>query len=423
MPRSVRLALALLALSAPALAGSFQDLRELHDSLGITAVHQAMRAQGVDPGTGLRIAVIDNGFSLRHKALSHLQTGDLVDSHDWYAGTSPAWDTLARNVHGSSCLGILASRWDSLPGVLPGAQWILHRTEVEDFEEAREEAWLAQAIDRAVDSGASVISISLGYRWYFTDGTIFPWSSYDGATRLSSQAVNRAAARGTLVVVAMGNDGDTLEGTPPIGAPADAPGALSVGALTEDGQACGFSSRGPSYDGRPKPELSTYGCPVPVVDARSDTATYAASGTSFATPLMAGLAGLVRQLHPEWTPAQVIEALRSTASLRESPDSKRGAGQPDLRPILSGKTSLTGIAPTGKSSPAWSLHNGQFLSPTALGALRLEVLSPSGRLLAVRETASLPAGTPLSLGPLPAGMLVVRLHTAASLQVRLFARP
>lgn len=423
--RSTLLAAAVLALVPPAFAGLTQDLRAQHDSLGITAVHEAMRAAGMEPGAGLRVAVIDDGFCLKHRALSHLQAGGIVDSHDWFTGTSPAWDTVPRDVHGSSTLGILASRWDSLPGILPGARWILHRTEVEAFERADEDTWLGEAIDRAVDSGASIVSVSLGYRWYFTDGTAFPWNSMDGLTRRSSQAVNRAAARGTLVVVAMGNDGDSLQGsqgTPTLGAPADAPGALSVGALNDGGDACYFSSLGPSYDGRQKPELSAFGCPVSLVDARSDSGIYAGNGTSFATPLMAGMAGLVRQVHPDWTPAQVIEALKSTASLRAGPDPKRGWGQPDLRPLLLAAPLPQGIAPLRLPAP-WSLRDGQFLSRVPLLAARLEVWSPGGRLLAAREVASLPAGTPLSLGPLPHGALLVRLRTASGTQVRAVAAP
>lgn len=428
--RSTRPVLALLLAgllpspAAPAaMDGLPQDLRAQHDSLGITAVHQELHSRGIEPGTGLRIAVIDGGFSLRHRALAHLRDSGIVDSRDWLAGNAPAWDTLARKAHGSSVLGLLASRWDSLPGIVPGAQWILHRTEVDSFEEAREETWLAQAIDRAADSGASVISISLGYRWSFTDGTVFPWSGFDGATRLSSRAAVRATARGSLVVVAMGNDGDTLEGTPPIGAPADAPGVLSVGALTEDGQACGFSSRGPSYDGRPKPELSAYGCPVPVVDTRSDTGAYAASGTSFAAPLLAGMAALVRQLHPGWTPAQVIEALVATAGLRDAPDPKRGHGQPDLRPILAGKVSPSGIPEAEAQGLSWSLRRGQFLSRIPLEEARLEVWSLSGARLLGREIAHLQAGTPLSLGPLPAGAALVRLQAGGRTQVRTAVLP
>src|SRR6185295_912752 len=95
-----------------------------------------------------------------------------------------------------------------------------------------EEDYVAAAIERAVDSGAHVISISLAYRYDYTDGSPnLPYSSLNGRTRPSSLAALGAARRGVLVSVAMGNDGPTLPSGPTISAPADADSILSVGIL------------------------------------------------------------------------------------------------------------------------------------------------------------------------------------------------
>jgi len=401
--------LAVLLAALPSLAGLTQDLRDQHTALGVTAVHEQLRAAGSEPGAGLRVAVIDTRFCLKHRSLSHLQAGGIVDQWDFPAGAAQAWDTLPRTSHASATLGLLASRWDSLPGILPAAQWQLYHVEVEATETPAEEAWLAQAIDRAVDSGASVISISLGYRYYFSDASPdFPWSTIDGTAHQASQAATRAARRGAVVVVAMGNDYDSIGGTPPIGVPADAPEILSVGAVADDGDPCAFSSRGPTYDGRTKPELVGFGCPVPVVDASSDTGIIANNGTSFATPLLAGVVGLVRQLHPDWTPAQVIAALKASADRQDSVDDKRGWGRPDLRRL----PASIGIRSTQAISHGFRLlPDGRLLAAAPLGAGTLEVRNLAGQILSSTSFAPLRSGETLRLPPLPrSSALVVRLR-------------
>jgi hypothetical protein len=405
----------LVCASLVAQAGIVQDLRLQHEKLGIVAAHDSLRKLGQEPGQGLRIAVIDDGFSLRHKGLSRLQSQGIVDSWDYQLSSPSSWDTIPRFSHGSATLGVLASTWDSLPGVIPAARWMLYRSEVGGTERLDEERWLAQAIDRATDSGASVISISLGYRFYFEDSPNFPWRSMDGATHASSLAATRAARRGVVVVVAMGNDHDTIEGSPTLGAPADAADILSIGAVDDDGTPCGFSSTGPTSDGRIKPDLVGFGCPVPLVDASSDTGMLATGGTSFATPMIAGVVALARQLHPEWNPAQVIAALKGTASQGTSPDSKRGWGLPDLRKL----PASLGIADRNRHSPVWSLSpHGQFLSSHALEQATLELWDVAGRKLSSTRIERLPAGKALSLGLLPRGLVVARLQCGTVAQSR-----
>jgi len=414
--------LAILLAALPSLGGLTQDLRDQHTALGITSIHEQLRAAGSEPGAGLRVAVIDTRFCLKHRSLAHLQAGGIVDQWDFPAGNAQAWDTLARSSHASATLGILASRWDSLPGILPAAQWQLYHVEVEATETPAEEAWLAQAIDRAVDSGASVISISLGYRYYFSDASAdFPWNTIDGTTHLASQAATRAARRGTVVVAAMGNDYDSIGGTPPIGVPADAPEILSVGAVADDGDPCAFSSRGPTYDGRTKPELVGFGCPVPVVDAGSDSGIVANNGTSFATPLLAGVVGLVRQLHPDWTPAQVIAALKASADRQDSVDDKRGWGRPDLRKL----PASIGIRSSQAASRGFRLlPDGRLLAAAPLGAGTLEVRNLSGQILSNIPIPPLRSGETISLPPLPHGCaLVVRLRQGSSWQTRTAVLP
>lgn len=389
------------------------DLLRLHEDMGITAAQDELRRQGQEPGQGLRVAVIDDGFCLRHAGLAHLRDSGVVDSWDWLKGSRDAWDTTARKAHGSSVLGVLASRWDSLPGVLPAARWLLYRTEVDSFERPSEEEWLALALTRAVDSGAQVISVSLGYRYQFDSVPDLSWSLMDGWQRPESRAARRAAARGALVVVAMGNDGPPgSDGFPTLGAPADADSVLAVGAVDEDGDRCYFSSVGNAYDGRVKPDLTAFGCPVPVLETESPAGSSYSGGTSFATPLMAGAAGLLRQLHPGWSVQEVIAALKASADRAASPDSLRGWGRPDLRKLL------TGFVTSGRDAPeAWAragLRGIRALRTLPAGTLACRDLR--GRLLWTRDLEATASGRTVADLPLPSGLSVLSWRAGTARQ-------
>jgi subtilisin family serine protease len=133
-----------------------------------------------------------------------------------------------------------------------------------------------------------------------------------------------AAARGIVVVNSMGNEGG--HAWLYMIAPADGDSVVSVGAVDSGGARVSFSSVGPTYDGRLKPDVMALGSSA-YVATTSDTATYAhASGTSFSCPITAGAVGLLLQGHPDWTPSDVIGALHATATQSGSPDTLMGWG-------------------------------------------------------------------------------------------------
>jgi len=94
----------------------------------------------------------------------------------------------------------------------------------------------------------------------------------------------------------------------------------------QSGGRVSFSSVGPSADGRIKPDVAAQGVAVKVASPTSNTRYVTSNGTSFSCPLTAGVAALVLQAHPEYTPAQVATALRSTASHAATPDNLLGYG-------------------------------------------------------------------------------------------------
>ncbi len=387
-------------------------LQKIWDAMGIESVRQTLLQRRESAGNGVTIAVIDGRFALQHQAL---QGVNFSDSWDFVDSTPNPWDSLKNGsfseIHGASTAGLIGSHWDGLPGIAPGANFLLYRAEDDASESAREEDNLAAALVRAVDHGAQVISISLGYRFYDDYDTIGfePWLKFDGKTLVASRAATAAARHGALVVVASGNDARV--GSRSIGSPADADSVLVVGAMSDNRKACNFSSWGPTADGRPKPEVAAFGCYVPVAGAAGvQNIDVQGAGTSFATPLVAGLAVLARQLLPGISAWRLLNLIKASGDRASAPDSVLGTGLPDLRKMFPDLTRVRSMALPPHWAPA--LEPLVFQSSSAQGGGNLEVViaSLNGRVLFRRsgpyQTGSVlwdPSG---SNSPRP-GMLVV----------------
>jgi len=197
----------------------------------------------------------------------------------------------------------------------------------EKTEDARSETpieedyWVA-GLEWAENNGADIVSSSLGYL-EFDDGSSHPYASLDGNTIITSRAANIASEMGVLVVNSMGNSGPAPK---TINSPADSFGVLAVGAVNSFGMLASFSSRGPSADGRIKPDVVARGVSSYLATGRSTSSYGRANGTSFSAPLVAGVAALLLEANPEWTPTQLMDALRKTASKSAKPDNKFGYG-------------------------------------------------------------------------------------------------
>jgi serine protease AprX len=172
--------------------------------------------------------------------------------------------------------------------------------------------------------GVDVVSSSLGYN-LFTDGTgyFFSHGDFNGRTAVTTKAAVMAARRGVVVVNSMGNGGQTVGS---IVAPADADSIISAGAVNYSGVLAGFSSIGPTNDGRIKPDVVAPGVSVYCASTPGPDTYGNISGTSCSCPLTAGAAALVLSAHPEFTPIQVRDAMRNTASQADRPDNFYGWG-------------------------------------------------------------------------------------------------
>lgn len=363
-------------------------------------------------GEGIIIGVCDGGFpgvdSLA--AFDSLRSeGRLLAVRDF------VWDgDSVFNVHnhGTLVLSTMAADIAGLyVGTAPKAEYALCRTENTVSETPLEEYnWIAAA--EYLDSlGADIITTSLGY-FYFDDSLMsHTLEDLDGRTSPMTQAADIAASRGMLVLNAAGNDGDS--DPQHINVPADAERVLTVGAADHDGACAYFSSHGPTYDLRIKPDVMALGRAVRCVNQMG--AIGIASGTSLACPIMAGMMACLWQQFPDWSPQQLCDSVRSWGSLADRPDMAAGYGIPDFGHAMP----PVGIIETGRMAPSIELWPNparhEVRCKTDKGCL-MSILDISGRTLAQRR---MPAGeNVIDLRGMAAGMYFVRITADDGIAVR-----
>jgi subtilisin family serine protease len=274
-------------------------------------------------GTGVVVAVFDTGFDT-HESLSAmpiLAARDFVNGDDDVRTGADRGDAS----HGTAVLSVLGGYMPGqLVGPAFGATFVLAKTEDTWSETPVEEDHWAAAAEWADALGVDVISSSLGYLQFD-----FGWPSHlpadlNGQVTVVTRAADLAAERGIVVVNSAGNAGDDpVQNT--LGAPADGFLVLATAAVSATGERAVFSSVGPTPDGRVKPDLAAQGLATYAADT-GDFPYRTLSGTSLSCPLVAGVAALVLQAHPEYTVAQVHHVLRATASQASSPDNLLGWG-------------------------------------------------------------------------------------------------
>lgn len=282
-------------------------------------------------GEGMLIAVIDGGF-FGIETTSFYQ--ELVNSGRFlghYSLMPNFVDTLADGwdeVHGTIVTSAMAANTNGeLVGTAPGASYALIHTEWVNTEELVEEDFWANGAEIADSLGADVINSSLGYRTFpdFPQNDV-TYENMDGVNSIASRCATILGQKGVIVCVAAGNDGNNE--IYHIGRPADAFDILAVGACTSDSIIAEFSSRGPSYDGRVKPDITSQGvqtaCYYPY-----DMLSYA-NGTSLATPVAAGLCACLWQAMPVYTATEMMQIIRESSHLYNNPDADFGYGIPDF---------------------------------------------------------------------------------------------
>ena len=278
-------------------------------------------------GAGVLVCMLDSGFRTTHQAYASLHvlvTHDFVDG-DSIVDDQAGQDAPGANVHGTATLGCLGG---NLPGVYVGgafgASFVLAKTERISTETPSEMDYWQFGAEWADSLGADVISSSLGYNQFDSPYPSYTYADMNGRTTVVTLAAVEATRRGITVVNAAGNEGANSWFY--IIAPGDADSIVTSGAVDSFNVVANFSSRGPTSDGRTKPDVTALGVSDYLISTSSSSSYWHASGTSFSTPLTAGLVALLLESHPTWTPVNVRDALRATALNHSSPDNTIGWG-------------------------------------------------------------------------------------------------
>lgn len=291
-------------------------------------------------GQGVTIAVIDGGFW----NLSTAASFDSIRTHEQLLGKLDFAEDDAEfegseGEHGAVCLGLIAGHTENYEGAATQAKFYAVKSEEFGMETRKEVDNLVASIEACDSLGVWIASISLGYSTLEETPLDYTYSDMNGKNVRSSQAATIAARKGMLVCVAAGNTGATQD-WPWIASPADADSILTVGAVQYDSIPAPFSSIGPTYDGRMKPEVCAVGKQTCLISANTGSLYYG-NGTSFATPLIAGLAACLWSALPDETNMEIRERIIRSCDHYTSPDNKTGYGIPDAWKAYSNKPEAT----------------------------------------------------------------------------------
>ncbi|WP_426491996.1 S8 family serine peptidase [Hymenobacter sp. 102] len=278
-------------------------------------------------GEGMQIAVFDAGFPGVNTASAFASIFSEQRLASTFNVVSKSTQVFTSNSHGTHCLSAIGANQSGLYiGTAPKATFRLYITEDVASEHPIEEAnWLIAA-EKADSAGVDIISSSLGYSTFDFPSIDYTYANMNGRTALSTRAATVAARVGMVVVSAAGNEGNGNWRY--ITAPADADSILTVGATDSLSVVAGFSSRGPTADGRIKPNVGAMGVQTAIVSPSG--AVTRGNGTSYACPVTAGMVAGFWQANPTLTAQQVISFLQRSGTRATAPNDETGYGIPNF---------------------------------------------------------------------------------------------
>lgn len=296
------------------------DLSVYGPALGNLSLNKGNRLHQMGfKGRNIQIAVIDEGFKNIHKNVL-LNNLHIVGAKS-FIYEQP--DPYIIDDHGTAVLSIIGgAKPFQFVGTAPEASFLLLTSEDDRDEFPIEEDYYVNALEYADSSGADIVNTSLGYSEYDLPGADNTFEMLDGKTAFASRGVTMAFSKGILVVVSAGNSGSY------VGSPADAPQALAVGMTYYTGEVVSTSSRGLTVDGRIKPDVIAMGASSYIISTSGSIG--AGSGTSYASPAIAGMAACLWQAFPQLTNSQVADLIRRSADRYSSPALPYGYGLPDM---------------------------------------------------------------------------------------------
>lgn len=279
-------------------------------------------------GTGIKIAILDSGFpnidvlnGFNRTLTNQLILGgyDFVDREAVFFGDHQHGSHVSSHITGYVL--------NSYVGAAPDASLYLFRTEDVSSENPVEESYWVEAAERADSLGVHIINTSLGYLNFDNPAYNYSYTDMDGQTSFIARGANIAAEKGMIVVVSSGNSGSSSV-HPYIHTPADAIGAFTIGAVDSTGNYASFSSIGPTYDGRIKPDIVAQGQSTYYINQQDQIVT--GSGTSFSAPIISGAIACLWQALPSLNAEEIKNLIRESASLYPNPTNFLGYGIPNF---------------------------------------------------------------------------------------------
>jgi subtilisin family serine protease len=294
-------------------------------------------------GENMIIAVCDNGFRNlnNNTAFSHIFSDKRILGTYNYVTNDSAVFTINDGSHGSNCFSFIAGiKENDYIGTATKAKYYLFHTEDDSGEKLVEEFNLATALERCSQLGVNVVSISLGYTTFDNTAENHDTTDLKKNKTPAAKAVNIAASKGMLVCVSAGN-----EGAKPwhyISTPADADSAFTIASVDINGEPDASSGWGLATDTRIKPNIAAVGKSAKFINTEGNIAI--GSGTSYATPQIAGLSACLWQAFPTKSNWQIKTAIEQSASQYLHPDKKIGYGIPDFQKAYTILASSTAIS-------------------------------------------------------------------------------
>ena len=289
-------------------------------------------------GQGMVIAILDGGFTdvQTHVAFDSLWLNNQILGNKDF--TNPGGNVFSESSHGTSVLSTIGANVPGqLIGTAPKASFWLLRSESVSSEHLIEEYNWVSAAEFADSVGVDIINSSLGYIDFDFPQWTHTYPDMDGTTCVATIGADIASDKGILVVNSAGNSGgDSF--FPYIGSPADGFKVFSIGAVDGTGARASFSSIGPTYDGRIKPDVMAMGQGTALANGNNNF-TYG-NGTSFSSPVMAGMTACLWQSNPNFTNTSIREAIKMSGSNATQPNSTFGYGIPDFYQANSFLTSI-----------------------------------------------------------------------------------
>ncbi len=280
-------------------------------------------------GQGIWIGVCDGGYDYvdKHEVFEDMYNNDrLIGTRDFVHKNGSVYNGSS---HGTSCLSLMAGNIpDKYVGTAPLASYFLCRTEDVSSENMIEEYNWVSAAEFLDSIGIDIISTSLGYVDFDLPQWDHVYSDLDGETSVITIGSEIACLKGILCVTSAGNEGGTS--FPYISVPSDGKNVLTVGAVDKDGNKAFFSSVGPTFDGRIKPDVMAHGSIV-MVAVTWGTGYAEGSGTSFSCPVLAGMAACLWQANKQLPASSIRDLLRQNANYSDNPNNNYGYGIPDFK--------------------------------------------------------------------------------------------